>query len=93
MATSSGPSRDNVRAYREHLRQQGLRPIENWVADVRSPAFKAEVHRQLLAVAQSPHADEDQAFIDRPISDFNCADPVFALSFRDPIYSRKLCAA
>jgi hypothetical protein len=34
------------------------------VPDVRSPAFKAEAHRQSLAVAQSPHSDEDQAFID-----------------------------
>jgi hypothetical protein len=31
---------------------------------VRSPAFKAEAHRQSLAVAQSSHEDEDQAFID-----------------------------
>jgi Antitoxin MazE-like len=65
MATSARPSRDKVRAHRERLRQQGLRPIQIWVPDVRSPAFKAEAHRQSLAVAQSPHADEDQAFIDR----------------------------
>jgi hypothetical protein len=32
--------------------------------DVRSPAFEAEAHRQSLAVAQSPHEGEDQAFID-----------------------------
>jgi hypothetical protein len=41
-----------------------LRPIQIWVPDVRSPAFKAEAHRQSLAVAGSPHADEDQRFID-----------------------------
>ncbi len=32
--------------------------------DVRSPAFEAEVHRQSLAIAQSPRSDEDRAFID-----------------------------
>ncbi len=66
MATSSrsGASRDKVRAHRERLRRQGLRPIQVWVPDVRSPAFKAEAHRQSLAVANSPHAKEDQAFID-----------------------------
>jgi hypothetical protein len=64
VATSTRPSRDKVRAHRERLRQQGLRPIQIWVPDVRSPAFKAEAHRQSLAVAQSPHSDEDQAFID-----------------------------
>jgi hypothetical protein len=46
------------------LRRQGLRPIQIWVPDVRSPAFEAEAHPQSLAVAQSPHANEDQAFID-----------------------------
>jgi Protein of unknown function (DUF3018) len=61
---NSNPARDKVRAYRERLRRQGLRPIQIWVPDVRSPAFKAQAHRQSLAVAQSPHAKDDQAFID-----------------------------
>jgi hypothetical protein len=64
MAASTRPSRDKVRAHRERLRQQGLRPIQIWVPDVRSPALKAEAHRQSLAVAQSTYSDEDQAFID-----------------------------
>jgi Antitoxin MazE-like len=57
-------SREKVRAYRERLRSQGLRPIQIWVPDVRSRAFKAEAHRQSAAVAASAHAREDQAFID-----------------------------
>ncbi len=57
-------SRDKVRAHRERLRRQGLRPLQIWVPDVRSPAFASEAHRQSLAVANSPHAKEDQAFID-----------------------------
>ena len=61
-ASKSG--REKVRAHRQRLRDQGLRPIQIWVPDVRSPAFKAEAHRQSLAVAESPHAQEDQAFID-----------------------------
>jgi hypothetical protein len=61
---SSKPSRDKVRAHRERLRRQGLRPIQIWVPDVRSPAFAAAAHRQSLAVARSRHAVEDQAFID-----------------------------
>jgi hypothetical protein len=60
----SGSSRDKVRAHRARLRRQGLRPIQIWVPDVRSPAFAAEAHRQSLAVATSPHAREDQEFID-----------------------------
>jgi surfactin synthase thioesterase subunit len=62
--TRSKPSRDKVREHRKRLRQQGLRPIQIWVADVRSPAFASEAHRQSLAVASSPHAKRDQDFID-----------------------------
>jgi len=62
--TQSRSSRDKVRAHRKRLRQQGLRPIQIWVPDMRSPAFVSQAHRQSLAVANSPHAKEDQAFID-----------------------------
>jgi len=72
MVTSaqSKPSRDKVKAHRERLRQRGLRPIQIWVPDVRSPAFVAEAHRQSVAVAQSPKAAEDESFIDA-ISDWD----------------------
>ncbi|GGA80104.1 antitoxin MazE [Brucella endophytica] len=62
-------SRVKVRAHRARLRAQGLRPIQIWVPDVRTPAFKAKAHRQSLAVAASAKADADQAFIDA-ISDW-----------------------
>jgi surfactin synthase thioesterase subunit len=61
--SQSKSSRDKVRAHRKRLRQQGLRPIQIWVPDMRSPAFATEAHRQSLAVAKSPHAKEDQDFI------------------------------
>ena len=80
MAASTRPSRDKVRAHRERLRQQGLRPIQIWVPDVRSPAFKAEAHRQSLAVARSPHADDDQAFIDA-VSDRKGSSHTFSPTF------------
>lgn len=66
MARSKGSesSRAKVRRHRARLRRQGLRPIQIWVPDVRSPAFAAAAHRQSLAVAKSPRADEDQGFID-----------------------------
>ncbi len=66
MAESKKPksSRDKVRAHRARLRKQGLRPIQIWVPDVRSPDFAAQAHRQSLAVAESDHAAMDQAFID-----------------------------
>jgi hypothetical protein len=62
MASPSGKLK--VRRYRERLREQGLRPIQIWVPDVRAAGFQAEAHRQSQAVAQSAQAAEDQAFID-----------------------------
>lgn len=63
-STRAKSSRDKVRAHRRRLRRQGLRPIQIWVPDVRSPGFKAEAHRQSLAIAQSTDEEQDQAFID-----------------------------
>jgi hypothetical protein len=68
----TGSSRDKVKAHRDRLRRQGLRPIQIWVPDTRSPDFAAEAHRQSLAVANSPHAQDDQDLIDA-ISDWNDA--------------------
>lgn len=63
-------SRDKVREYRKRLQQQGMRPIQIWVPDVRSAAFRSEAHRQSVAVSASSGAQEDQAFIDS-ISDWS----------------------
>lgn len=66
MTASSKPksSRDKVRAHRKRLRAQGLRPIQMWVPDTRAADIAAEAHRESVAIANSPHAAEDQAFID-----------------------------
>ena len=63
-------SRDKVRDHRARLRAQGLRPIQIWVPDTRAPAFAKAAHRESLALANSPHAAGDQAFIDA-ISEWN----------------------
>jgi DNA-binding LacI/PurR family transcriptional regulator len=55
---------ERVQGYRDRLRAQGLRPVQIWVPDVRSPEFAAEAHRQSAAVAASERARDDQAFID-----------------------------
>jgi hypothetical protein len=57
-------SRQKVRTHRERLRAQGLRPIQIWVPDTRSPRFAAQASQQSRLVASSQHASEDQAFID-----------------------------
>jgi hypothetical protein len=62
--SSAKPSRIKVREHRERLREQGMRPIQIWVPDVRSSAFRSEAHRQSATIAASAHAREDQTFID-----------------------------
>jgi hypothetical protein len=57
-------TREKVKAHRERLRAQGLRPIQIWVPDVRSPVFAAEAHRQSLLVVQSELEKDDQDFVD-----------------------------
>ena len=57
-------TREKVRAHRDRLRRQGLRPLQIWVPDVRAPSFGKQAHRQSLAVARSTHAEADQGYID-----------------------------
>jgi hypothetical protein len=57
-------TRDRVRQHRERLRNQGLRPLQIWVPEVRAPEFIAEAHCQSVAIATSERDAEDQAFVD-----------------------------
>lgn len=63
-APGKASSRDKVRAHRARLRAQGLRPIQIWVPDVRSPAFKAEARRQSRLVAALPGEKDTMDFIE-----------------------------
>lgn len=63
-STARKSSRDKVSAHRARLRAQGLRPIQIWVPDVRSPKFIKEARRQSRLIAASPTEADDQAFID-----------------------------
>lgn len=57
-------TRLKVREHRQRLRAQGMRPIQIWVPDVRSPEFSAEARRQSQLVAQSAQEPEIQELID-----------------------------
>ncbi len=54
MPRSQSEPHENVRHYRERMRAKGLRQIQLWVPDTRSPAFAAECRRQSLLVADDP---------------------------------------
>lgn len=57
-------SRDKVRAYRQRMRAKGLRLVQMWLPDTRTPEFAAEAHRQSLLANNSPFAVDDQAWVD-----------------------------
>ena len=61
---SSKATNEKVRRHRARLREQGLRPLQIWVPDTRTPGFAEEASRQSLAVAASVHAETDQRFVD-----------------------------
>lgn len=61
--------KDRVKAHRERMRAQGLRPIQIWVPDVRSPEFAAEAHRQSALVASA--AGDDMEFVEAISSDWD----------------------
>jgi hypothetical protein len=57
-------NRRKMREWRARMRADGLRPVQLWLPDTRSAAFRAEAKRQMELLAASQHAAEDQAFID-----------------------------
>ena len=57
-------SRRKVQAHRDRLRKQGLRPVQLWVPDVRTKRFRQQAHSDALAIANSRHEKDDQAFVD-----------------------------
>lgn len=53
------------------MRQQGLRPVQIWVPDVRTPEFATAAHAQSAAVAAAEHEADDQAFVDALAADLD----------------------
>lgn len=51
-------------AYRARMRAQGLRPVQIWVPDVRSPQFAAEAHRQSTLVASADRNSDEMDFVE-----------------------------
>jgi len=58
------PARARVAAHRARLREQGLRPVQIWVSDVRAPEFARAAHEQSAAIAAGGQDAGDQAFVD-----------------------------
>ena len=61
---AAAAGREKVAAYRKRLRDQGLRPIQLWVPDTRSAAFRKAAHLQSALVGRSGQEADDQGFVD-----------------------------
>ncbi|APW47261.1 antitoxin MazE family protein [Rhodoferax antarcticus] len=59
-----------VQKYRDALRMAGLRPVQIWVPDTRTPDFAQECRRQCRLVAQADMADQNmQTFMNEALAD------------------------
>ena len=62
------PAKEKMRDYRARMKEQGLRPVQLWLPDTRSPEFIAEARRQSRLVSRNrKHEAEIAAFIDAVI--------------------------
>lgn len=64
---------NRVADHRARLRDQGLRPLQVWVPDTRTPEFAEDAHRQSALASAADSARGDQAFVDA-ISQFSDDD-------------------
>lgn len=57
-------SREKVRRHRQRLRERGLRPIQIWVPDIRSPGFAEEARRQWQRIVAADRAANEMDWIE-----------------------------
>jgi hypothetical protein len=53
------PPARRMSAYRARLRKQGLKPVQLWLYDAKSKAFRDEIRRQCLAIAKDDPAGRE----------------------------------
>jgi hypothetical protein len=53
------PSAKRMSAYRARMRKAGLKQVQLWLYDTKSPAFIKAAREQSLAVARQDAADDD----------------------------------
>jgi hypothetical protein len=58
-----------VSAYRRRLRDQGLRPVQLWVPDLRDPEIRRQLEEEARRVRGHPSSAEGEAFVDAALAD------------------------
>ncbi len=54
---------ERVRKHREQLRAEGLKPVQIWVPDTRSEAFRLKCEQESLSLARDPLEEDTLAWI------------------------------
>jgi antidote-toxin recognition MazE-like antitoxin len=50
-------ARERMRARRDRLRRQGLRPVQHWVPDLRQPRVREAIRKEMAILAR--HQDRE----------------------------------
>jgi hypothetical protein len=70
------PVNQRVQKRRDALRAQGLRLVQRWVIDTRTPEFAAEARRESLILAEADKKNpEDLEFLDAAFADLAATMP------------------
>ncbi len=63
--TTKRKAREHVTAYRSRMKTRGLRQVNLWLPDTRSPEFKKECRRQSLVIAAAERGQPIDALLNR----------------------------
>ncbi|WP_298292994.1 antitoxin MazE family protein [Thiomonas sp.] len=64
-------SRSKVARHRERMRAAGLRPVQFWVQDTRSPEFVAQLRQQCQNLKGDPAEDDVLRFTENAATHIN----------------------
>lgn len=67
--TTARTAKERMRARRERLRAQGLRPVQHWVPDLRNPRIRAEIRRQAALLDQHPESQALDEWLEAVLAD------------------------
>lgn len=64
------PGSQRAQKYREAMRARGMRLVQKWVIDTRTPEFRAEARRQSLLIAEANRKNrEETAFLNAALDE------------------------
>jgi hypothetical protein len=62
-------AKEKVSAYRRRLREQGLRPVQLWVPDLRDPEIREQLKEEARRLRNHPSTAEGEMFVDAALAD------------------------